>query len=89
MKLTEFTYTKKSGAESNRVIVAQVVPNKFLGGIEVTELDPEALAAFAIEYDALDDAFKASLAQLLEKYELPTYKVFDPANITNTTYEFI
>jgi enoyl-CoA hydratase/carnithine racemase len=90
MKLTEFTYTKKTGDVSQRAVIVTSEPNKFLQGIDVSELDNDDLAQVVSKLRAIEDRVQAERAALMADYDL-TYKFrqFDPALITEQTTEWV
>lgn len=91
MKFTEFTYTKATGEVSERAVIITSEPNKFLQGVEVSELPPEdVFGDFVDEYRKLLDRHTQERAELLAKFDLKhSYRQFDPARITNQTTEWI
>lgn len=90
MKVLEFTYTKANGDTSNRVVVEVVKPSAHIAGYDISEMEPEVMVQFAKEYNELEDKIAAMRLALQSQYDLKhNFRMFAPANMTNTTYEFI
>ena len=55
MKLMDFTYNKTNGEKSVRSVAVVNEPNKFIEGIDISELSNDELVEFAAEYNSLID----------------------------------
>lgn len=90
MKLTEFTYTKRSGDVSQRAVLVTQEPNKFLQGIDVSELDNEDLGELITKLRALEDRYAAERAALVADYDLTySFRQFDPELVSSQTVEWV
>ena len=90
MKLTEFTYTKRNGDVSQRAVIVTQEPNKFLQGIDVSELDNEDLGELITKLRALEDRVQAERAVLMAEYDLTySFRQFDPELISDQTVEWV
>ena len=90
MKLTEFTYTKRSGDVSQRAVLVTQEPNKFLQGIDVSELSEADFAAFVSSMRELQDRQLAERNLILQQYDLKhNFRQFDPQLISNQTVEWV
>lgn len=90
MKLTEFTYTKKNGDVSNRAVIVVQEPNRFLQGIDVSELDNDDLAQVVTKLRAIEDRVQAERASLMADYDLTySFRQFDPELISDQTVEWV
>ena len=90
MKLTEFTYTKKSGDVSQRAVIVTSEPNKFLQGIDVSELDNDRLAEIIQAMREQLDRHQAERIAFLEKFDLKhNFRQFDPELISDRTFEWV
>lgn len=90
MKLTEFTYTKRSGDVSQRAVLVSQEPNKFLQGVDVSELDNEDLGELITKLRALEDRVQAERAVLMAEYDLTySFRQFDPELISDQTVEWV
>ena len=90
MKLTEFTYTKRSGDVSQRAVIVTQEPNKFLQGIDVSELDNDHLAEIIQAMQEQLDKHQAERISLLEKFDLKhSFRQFDPQLISDQTVEWV
>ena len=90
MKLTEFTYTKRNGDVSQRAVLVSQEPNKFLQGVDVSELDNEDLGELITKLRALEDQVQAERAVLMAEYDLTySFRQFDPELISDQTVEWV
>ena len=90
MKLTEFTYTKRNGDVSQRAVLVSQEPNKFLQGVDVSELDNEDLGELITKLRALEDRVQAERAVLMAEYDLTySFRQFDPELISDQTVEWV
>ena len=90
MKLTEFTYTKRNGDVSQRAVLVSQEPNKFLQGIDVSELDNDRLAEIIQAMREQLDKHQAERIDLLEKFDLKhNFRQFDPQLISDQTVEWV
>ena len=90
MKLTEFTYTKRNGDVSQRAVLVSQEPNKFLQGVDVSELDNEDLGELITKLRALEDRVQAERAALMSEYDLTySFRQFDPELISDQTVEWV
>ena len=90
MKFTEFTYTKKSGDASQRAVVIVQEPNRFLQGIDVSELDNDDLGDFVQELRALEDRHLAERMKLMQDFDLRhSFRQFDPELVSDQTVEWV
>ena len=90
MKLTEFTYTKRNGDVSQRAVLVTQEPNKFLQGVDVSELDNEDLGELITKLRALEDRVQAERAALMAEYDLTySFRQFDPQLISDQTVEWV
>lgn len=90
MKLTEFTYTKRNGDVSKRAVIVTGEPNKFLRGIDVSELDNCELGWFINKLRAIEDRYAAERATLVADYDLThNFRQFDPELISDQAVEWV
>lgn len=90
MKLLDFEYVKKTGELSKRTVAVVQEPQRFIEGIDVTELDVESFAEFVNQYSKLLDEYKHMQALLINKYDLKhNYRRFIPENMTNVVVEHV
>ena len=90
MKLTEFTYTKRNGDVSQRAVLVSQEPNKFLQGVDVSELGNEDLGELITKLRALEDRVQAERAVLMAEYDLTySFRQFDPELISDQTVEWV
>jgi hypothetical protein len=90
MKLLDFEYTKKNGEFTKRTIAVVQEPQKFIEGIDITQLDLDEYAEFVNEYSKLLDEYKYLQAALIHKYDLKhNYRRFIPDNMTNVVVEHV
>lgn len=90
MNIITFTYTKKDGSISNRVLAPSVVPNTMYEGIDISELDMEEQAALSEELDMVHGAYLAAMKELQDKYDVNhRYRRFDPKLMSNVVVETI
>ena len=55
MRFVKFQYTDLKNKVSNREVLVVQEPNTKLSGIDVTELEPEQQAAFAVQFEAIKE----------------------------------
>ena len=90
MKLTEFTYTKKNGDVSRRAVIVVSEPNKFLQGIDVSDLDNDDLAQFVCELRAIEKQYQAQRAELFANFDLTySFRQFDTNGITDQSVDWV
>ena len=90
MKYTEFTYTKKTGDVSQRAIVVTGEPNKFMQGIEVSDMSEADFAAFLASMRELQNRHEAERNFILQQYDLKhSFRQFDPQLISDQTVEWV
>jgi hypothetical protein len=90
VKLLDFDYIKKTGESSTRTLAVVQEPQRFIEGIDVTELDHESFAEFVNQYSKLLDEYKYLQAELINKYDLKhNYRRFTPENMTNVVVEYV
>jgi len=90
MKLLDFEYTKKNGQFTKRTVAVLQEPQKFIEGIDVSDLDTENFADFVNQYSKLIDEYKHQQALLIEKYDLKhNYRRFIPENMQNVVAEHV
>lgn len=83
MKLLNFTYTKDTGETSNRVLMPISTPSPNFFGVDLTDLDDEAVVAFALEYEEALNEFKKKAAEILAKHDLThNYRNFAEYNMS-------
>jgi len=90
MKLLDFEYTKKNGEFSKRTVAVVQEPQRFIEGIDVTDLDVDSFADFVNQYSKLLDEYKYLQAELINKYDLRhNYRRFIPENMENVVAEHV
>ena len=90
MKVKEFTYTKPTGAVSQRTLVELVSPTEHIEGIDVSDMDMDSYAQFIYELKALEDTLYEQRMELYARFDLShNYRRFVPARMTNVTTEFV
>lgn len=89
-KLVEFMYTKANGAQSQRAVIEVQTPNKFVEGIDVTQLSEHDFAQFCAEYGELKRKQYLETMQVIEKFDLKqNYRRFDPSKMTNIAVDYV
>ena len=84
MTIKTFTYTKNTEDISQRTVVVLQEPTNMMQAIDLSALDDEEQAMFAVELGRLKDAFKEELLALQYKYDaVHNYRQFDPLKMTN------
>lgn len=84
MKIKSFTYTKKDGSTSNRVLSVIVEPNTMFEGVDITPLEPVDQALYAEAINEAKLAFDTVLAKINDDFELRNqYRRFDPKLMQN------
>jgi hypothetical protein len=84
MKILTFTYTKSDGSQSARVVLPLTSPSKNYFGIDLSELDYEEQASFALGYELLQDEFNQKVHALMKDFDLSkNYRNFLEAQITD------
>lgn len=84
MKIVSFTYQKANGDVSNRNLAVTGEPNKFIEGIDITQLSDDELAEFTVAYGDLLDRFKQDQQELLLMFDLKhNYRRFHPEQMFN------
>lgn len=90
MKYTEFTYTKKNGDVSERAVIITAEPNKFLQGIDISDMDEADFAVFLQQLREQQDRHQAERAALLAQFDLKhNFRQFDPQLVTEQTVEWV
>lgn len=90
MNIISFDYTKADGKVSKRVISPIVVPNKMYEGTDISELEAEDQVMYCQELGKLQDAYKAQIMALQEKFDLNNrYRRFDPVKMTSVVQEAV
>ena len=70
MRFVKFQYTDLKNKVSNREVLVVQEPNTKLSGIDVTELEPEQQAAFAVQFEAIKEVYLSQLRALQESFDL-------------------
>lgn len=90
MKINTFTYTKKDGSVSNRVLAVQVSPNTMYEGMDITELEVADQVMFADAMNKAHDAYLAEIQKVKHDFDVYNqYRRFDPKLMTNVVTETI
>lgn len=90
MSIITFTYTKKDGSVSQRVLAPSIVPNNMYEGTDISELDMEEQAAFTEGLDMIDNAYLEAIKELQDKFDVNhRYRRFDPKLMSNVIVETI
>jgi len=90
MKLVEFTYTKQDGSVSKRAVIELVTPNKFMEGLDVTQLDEVTFAEFSQKMSSLKKTQHEQTMQLLADFDLKhNYRRFKPEAMTDVQVEYV
>ncbi len=90
MNIITFTYTKKDGSVSNRVLAPSVVPNTMYEGTDISELDMAEQAEFTEALDMIHDAYLEAIKELQDKFDVNhRYRRFDPKLMSNVVKETI
>ena len=85
-----FDYTDSKGKESTRQLRVTNKPSTLYAGTDLSELGHEDLAAYAIRYDELHEAFINALTKLDNEFDLNhKFRQFKPESMTNVTTEEI
>ncbi len=90
MKIKSFTYTKTDGSTSERVLLVMSEPYKFVTGVDISELNDEDQAMFAISMGAAHDAYLQRMIEIQDKYDVVhNFRQFDPVKMTNVKQEHV
>ena len=83
MQVKYFSYTKKDGSTSKRVVMVTKQPSNMLLGVDLTELESADVAMYAKTYSQLLDEFMASVAELNTEFDTHNrVRQFDPLKMT-------
>lgn len=90
MQIKTFTYTKADNSVSKRVaLVVQDPSNMFLMQ-DMSELDTEAQAMYAVRMSKLQDEFNAKIADLNAEFDMRNrLRKFDPLRMTDVETEHV
>lgn len=90
MNIITFTYTKKDGQKTQRVVSPVVVPNKMYEGTDLSELCAEDQVMYCQELGKLQDSYKEQVAALQAQFDLKNrYRRFDPSCMTEIIEEAV
>ena len=90
MNIITFTYTKKDGQKTERVISPIVIPNKMYEGTDLSELSVEDQVMYCQELGKLQDFHKERVAALQAEFDLRNrYRRFDPSCMTEIIEEAV
>lgn len=90
MKIMEFTYTKPNGDVSQRTVMVVQEPQKFVEGVDVSDLTEDDFADFVNEYGKAYDAWREQAQTIMQKFELKhNYRRFSPERITEAKLEHV
>ena len=90
MKLATFKYTNAKGQTSDRVVAASVMPEKFIKGIDISELDDEKQGQFLHEMSLAQDRYMEAISDINHKYDVKhNFRQFDPAKAEDLAIEAI
>jgi hypothetical protein len=90
MKLMDFTYNKTNGEKSVRSVAVVNEPNKFIEGIDISELSNDELVDFAAEYNSLMDNYNQQHLNLLNRFDLKhNYRRFNPEQVTDAELNYV
>lgn len=79
MKTLSFTYTKKDGSKSDRVLATMVCPSNFYAGTDISELDEVEQGLYLAEMSRIQDFYLGQIAELNEKFDTKhRFRQFDP-----------
>lgn len=79
MRFVKFQYTDLKNKISNREVLVVQEPNAKLSGIDVTELEPEQQAAFAVQFEAIRSTYLNQLKALQESFDVKySFRQFFP-----------
>ena len=90
MKLIEFTYTKTDGTKSQRAVVELLQPNKYVEGIDVTQMPEDEFAHFCREFSSMKAAQHEETMALLEQFDLRhNYRRFIPEQMESVQADYV
>ena len=90
MNILTFTYTKKDGSASKRVLVPSVVPNAMYEGTDISELNMSEQAMFTVRMQELHEAYVNSIKELTQEFDVNNrYRRFDPKLMSDVVKETI
>ncbi len=79
MNTLAFTYTKKDGSTSERVLAVNVKPSNFYAGTDISELSQEQQGEYINALAKLHDAYLTAVQSLNDHFDLNhRYRQFDP-----------
>ena len=86
MKQISFNYTDAKGKTSTRDLLVMKEPTDKYSGIDLKELDIDAVPEFVKEMEAAQDAYVKQLELIKEKYDMiHSYRQFFEAKMTDIT----
>lgn len=90
VQIKTFDYTKASGEVSQRDVLVLQEPGNMMQGIDISELNQEDQAAYAVYMSRLHDDYLDKIAALNKEYDvINRYRKFDPLKMTNVSEEYI
>lgn len=90
MQVKSFTYTKKDGSTSRRVVMVTRQPSNMLMGVDISELDKESADEYVIAHSRILDSYMAAMKELDATYDVRNrVRQFDPLKMTEITEEWI
>ena len=82
MEFMDFTYTKKSGTQSDRTLLVLGKPSPNYFGVDVSDVLNEDFHDLSLEFNQLYNTYQENLRSLMEKYDLKhNFRAFDPSKM--------
>lgn len=79
MNTINFTYTKKDGSTSDRVVLVSRIPYEFYAGTDLSELTAEEQGIYLAKRKELEAKYLAEISALNNEMDLNyRYRQFDP-----------
>lgn len=90
MKLVQFTYTKSDGSQSERAIIETQQPNKYVEGIDVSQMPEHEFANFCQAFSSMKAAQHNETMALLEQFDLKhNYRRFIPEQMESVETDYV
>lgn len=87
-KVKTFKYTKTTGKVSERTVVVLNSASKHDFTIDISELNEEQQAIFAVRIAALDAERTAALSALMQEFDVSNnFRLFDPEKMQDVSEE--
>lgn len=90
MNIISFTYTKKDGKKSERVISPIIIPNKMYEGTDISELNVDDQVLYCQQLGKLNDEYRERIERLNCRFDIENrYRRFDPSKMTEIIEEAV